>query len=113
MELIGKRALVMGGASGIGKASSLALAQAGADVVLTYWSSADEAQEVVAQIRALGRKAQAIKADLTDDKIAERTPARREGAPEDVANVVVFLASERAAFLAGEIIQVNGGLGLY
>jgi 3-oxoacyl-[acyl-carrier protein] reductase len=30
-----------------------------------------------------------------------------------VANVVVFLASERAAFLAGEIIQVNGGLGLY
>jgi 3-oxoacyl-[acyl-carrier protein] reductase len=251
MELIGKNALVTGGASGIGKASSLALAQAGADVVLTYWSSGDEADEVVAQIRAIGRRAHAIRADLSDSRvaeqvfaeaehvmgevdvvfaniggliqrcrvaemalslwndamslnltstfaicqaalqrmeprrrgaivtmsslaafdgggpgsahyaaskaavagftralakeagplgirvngvapgliatrfhdtfntpanrqaIAERTPVRREGAPEDVANVVVFLASERAAFLAGEIVQVNGGLGLY
>jgi 3-oxoacyl-[acyl-carrier protein] reductase len=251
MELIGKRALVMGGASGIGKATSLALAQAGADVVLTYFSSNQEAEEVVAQIRAMGRKAQAIKADVSDALaaerayteaesaigqvdilfaniggliqrcrvvdmpltlwneamnlnltstflicqaalkrmeprksgvivtmsslaafdgggpgsshyasskaavatftralakevgpigirvngvspgliatrfhdtfntpagragIVERTPARREGQPEDVANAVVFLASERAAFLAGEMIQVNGGLGLY
>ncbi len=251
MELAGKRALVMGGASGIGKATSLALAKAGADVVLTYFSSNDEAQDVVAQIQAMGRKGHAIKADVSDSAIAEqvfaeaegaigeidtlfaniggliqrcrvvdmplslwndamnlnltstflicqaalkrmeprksgtivtmsslaafdgggpgsshyasskaavatftralakevgplgirvngvapgliatrfhdtfntpanrqaiaeRTPARREGQPEDVADVVVFLASPRAAFLAGEIIQVNGGLGLY
>jgi 3-oxoacyl-[acyl-carrier protein] reductase len=251
MELAGKRALVMGGASGIGKATSLALAKAGADVVLTYFSSSDEAQDVVAQITAMGRRAHAIKADVSNDAIAEqvfveaegaigeidtvfaniggliqrcrivdmpltlwneamnlnltstflvcqaalkrmeprksgvivtmsslaafdgggpgsahyasskaavatftralakevgplgirvngvapgliatrfhdtfntpanrqaiaeRTPARREGQPEDVADVVVFLASPRAAFLAGEIIQVNGGLGLY
>lgn len=251
MELHGKRALVTGGASGIGKAASLALAQAGADVALTYWSSSGEADEVVAQIRALGRQAHAIRADLTDaavaervyaeaestigeidtlfaniggliqrcrvvdmplalwndamnlnltstflicqaalrrmeprgagtivtmsslaafdgggpgsahyasskaavatftralakevgplgirvngvapgliatrfhdvfntpanrQAIAERTPARREGQPEDVANVVVFLASSKAAFLGGEIIQVNGGLALY
>lgn len=251
MELEGKRALVLGGASGIGRASSLALANAGADVVLTYWSSGTEAEEVVARIHAMGRRARAIRADLTDSAvaglmfaeaesaigpidivfanaggliqrcrvvdmpvtlwnagielnltttflvcqealkrmeprksgvlitmsslaafdgggpgsshyaaskaavagftralakevgplgirvngiapgliatrfhdtfntpanrqaIAERTPARREGQPDDVASVVVFLASERAAFLAGEIIQVNGGLGLY
>ena len=251
MELNGKRALVMGGASGIGKATSLALAQAGADVVLTYWSSSTEAEDVVARIRAMGRQAHAIKADLTEataaeqvfleaegaigeidtlfaniggliqrcrvaemplalwndamnlnltstflacqaalkrmeprgkgvivtmsslaafdgggpgsahyaaskaavatftkalakevgplgirvngvapgliatrfhdtfntpanrQAIAERTPARREGQPDDVANVVVFLASDRAAFLAGEIVQVNGGLGIY
>jgi len=251
MELQGKRALVTGGASGIGKATSLALAQAGADVALTYWSSAGEADEVVAHIRALGRQAHAIRADLTDaavaeqvyaeaegaigeidtlfaniggliqrcrvvdmplalwndamnlnltstflicqaalrrmeprgagtivtmsslaafdgggpgsahyasskaavatftralakevgplgirvngvapgliatrfhdvfntpanrQAIAERTPARREGQPEDVANVVVFLASEKAAFLGGEIVQVNGGLAPY
>jgi 3-oxoacyl-[acyl-carrier protein] reductase len=251
MELIGKRALVLGGASGIGKATSLALAEAGADVVLTYWTSQEEAQEVVSQIQAAGRQAQAFKTDLTDPDaaelvwaeaessggeidivfanmggliqrcrvvdmplslwnesmnlnltstflvcqaalkrmeprkrgaivtmsslaafdgggpgsshyacgkaaiatftralakevgplgirvngvapgmiatrfhdtfntpanrlaIAERTPMRREGQPVDVANVVVFLASERAAFLAGEMIQVNGGLGLY
>ena len=72
MELIGKKALVTGGASGIGKASSLALAQAGADVVLTYWSSGAEADEVVAQIRAMGRRAHAIQADMSDSGAAER-----------------------------------------
>ncbi|KGM33199.1 SDR family NAD(P)-dependent oxidoreductase [Inquilinus limosus] len=41
----------------------------------------------------------------------ERTPLRREGRPEDVAEAVLYLASDRAAFLAGEILQVNGGVG--
>ena len=44
---------------------------------------------------------------------AERTPARREGTPEDVAEAVVYLASDRSSFLAGEIIQINGGLGMF
>ena len=43
----------------------------------------------------------------------ERTPLRREGTPEDVAETVLFLASDRASFLAGETVQINGGLGLY
>jgi 3-oxoacyl-[acyl-carrier protein] reductase len=42
-----------------------------------------------------------------------RTPLRREGLPEDVAGVALFLASPRAAFVTGEIIEVNGGQGLY
>lgn len=41
----------------------------------------------------------------------ERTPLRREGRPEDVAEAVLYLASDRAAFLAGEILQINGGVG--
>jgi 3-oxoacyl-[acyl-carrier protein] reductase len=41
--------------------------------------------------------------------IAARTPLRRLAQPEDVAAAVVFLASERADFLAGETIRVNGG----
>ena len=44
---------------------------------------------------------------------AERTPLRREGTPEDVAEAVVYLASERSSFLAGEVIQINGGLGMF
>ena len=80
MELLGKRALVMGGASGIGKASSLALAKAGADVVLTYWTSSGEADDVVAHIRAMGRRALAIKADLTDSAVAEKVFADAEAA---------------------------------
>jgi 3-oxoacyl-[acyl-carrier protein] reductase len=43
---------------------------------------------------------------------AERTPLRREGTPEDVAEVVLFLASDSASYLSGEIIQINGGLGM-
>jgi 3-oxoacyl-[acyl-carrier protein] reductase len=42
-----------------------------------------------------------------------RTPLRREGTPADVAGAVLYLASERASFLTGELIEVNGGLGLY
>jgi 3-oxoacyl-[acyl-carrier protein] reductase len=43
----------------------------------------------------------------------EQTPLRREGTPADVAGAVVYLASERASFLSGETIEVNGGLGLF
>lgn len=42
-----------------------------------------------------------------------RTPLAREGTPDDVASAVLFLASARASFLTGEIIEVNGGQGLY
>jgi 3-oxoacyl-[acyl-carrier protein] reductase len=43
--------------------------------------------------------------------VVERTPLRREGKPEDVAEAVLYLASDRASFLAGEILQINGGIG--
>jgi len=43
----------------------------------------------------------------------EQTPLRREGKPADVAGAVLYLSSERAAFLAGETIEVNGGLAVY
>lgn len=43
----------------------------------------------------------------------DKTPLRREGTPEDVADLVLFLASERASFITGEIVHVNGGLGLF
>jgi 3-oxoacyl-[acyl-carrier protein] reductase len=43
----------------------------------------------------------------------ERTPLRREGTPKDCAGAATFLASDDASFLTGEIIEVNGGLGLY
>ena len=43
----------------------------------------------------------------------EGTPLRREGTAEDVANLVLFLASDKAAFITGETVQINGGRGLY
>jgi 3-oxoacyl-[acyl-carrier protein] reductase len=41
---------------------------------------------------------------------ATRTPLRREGTPEDVAGTVLYLASERAGYVAGEVVQINGGV---
>jgi 3-oxoacyl-[acyl-carrier protein] reductase len=43
----------------------------------------------------------------------DQTPLCREGTPADVAGAVLYLASARASFLAGETIEVNGGLGLF
>lgn len=43
----------------------------------------------------------------------ERTPLRREGQPEDVANAALYLTSSGASFITGEVIEVNGGMGLY
>jgi len=43
----------------------------------------------------------------------ERTPLRREGQPEDVANAALYLSSDAASFITGEVIEVNGGMALY
>jgi len=43
-------------------------------------------------------------------EVAEQTPLGRNGTPEDIAKVVLFLASEAAGFITGEYIAVNGGL---
>lgn len=62
-SLSGKRALVTGASRGLGKAIALSLAQAGADVAITYEKSAEKAQAVADEIRALGRNGVAIQAD--------------------------------------------------
>jgi 3-oxoacyl-[acyl-carrier protein] reductase len=42
--------------------------------------------------------------------VASRTAVGREGTPEDVANAIVFLASDASAYITGESIEINGGL---
>ncbi len=59
-------ALVTGGSRGIGLAVALALAVAGADVAVNYRDREAEAQAVVAAIRAEGRRAIAVRADVSD-----------------------------------------------
>jgi 3-oxoacyl-[acyl-carrier protein] reductase len=75
ISLAGRTALVTGGSRGIGRATALLLARAGADVALTYHSRAQDAEAVAAEIRALGRRAVALGGDLADPTVAERMTA--------------------------------------
>ncbi|MEU3226436.1 SDR family oxidoreductase [Streptomyces sp. NPDC006976] len=65
--LRGQKALVTGANSGIGLATAIALGRAGADVVVNYVSGADEAEQVVAQIKDFGVRAYAHEADVSDE----------------------------------------------
>ncbi|WP_322401763.1 SDR family NAD(P)-dependent oxidoreductase [Massilia luteola] len=59
-------AIVTGASRGLGRNTALHIARRGGDVILTYRDRADDAQAVVADIRALGRKALALRLDLAD-----------------------------------------------
>ncbi|QRN04808.1 enoyl-[acyl-carrier-protein] reductase FabL [Legionella sp. MW5194] len=61
-----KVALITGGARGIGKATALKLAQAGCDIAIVYYNSSDEANELVNELIAMGRKAVALQANVAD-----------------------------------------------
>jgi NAD(P)-dependent dehydrogenase (short-subunit alcohol dehydrogenase family) len=86
MRLQGKVALVTGASRGIGRAVALAFAREGADVAVNYVSRAEQAQEVVGQIRGLGRNAIEIAGDVSDRTQVEAMVERveRELGPIDV-----------------------------
>jgi 3-oxoacyl-[acyl-carrier protein] reductase len=75
--LSGKTALVTGASRGLGRASALKLAQAGAQVLVHFSSGAEEAERVVAEIRKAGGRADSVGVDLAaaegPHKLAKRT----------------------------------------
>ncbi len=50
--------------------------------------------------------------NLAKEEILQNIPLKQIGVPQDVANLAAFLASEKASYITGEIINVNGGMGL-
>lgn len=75
MEIEGRVALVTGAGRRVGRAISLGLAAAGADVAVHFHRSEDEALAVVADIEAQGRRAVAVGGDLADPAVPERLVA--------------------------------------
>ncbi|MFV0344282.1 MAG: 3-oxoacyl-[acyl-carrier-protein] reductase [Anaerocolumna sp.] len=60
-----------------------------------------------------------IKTDMTEalkeelkEKIAEAVPLKRLGNPEDIAEMATFLVSSKASYITGQVIEIDGGLGL-
>jgi len=88
-NLSGKTALVTGASRGIGRASALALAKAGAQVMIHYSNSEKEADAVFAEIRKIGCRAQKVAADL-----------RQADGPHTLAKRVRAIVGDRLDILA-------------
>jgi NAD(P)-dependent dehydrogenase (short-subunit alcohol dehydrogenase family) len=72
-RLAGRKALITGGDSGMGRAAAIAYAREGADVAINYYPTEEpDAREVVQLIQAAGRKAVAIPGDLRDEAFCKR-----------------------------------------
>ncbi|MDH3687728.1 MAG: SDR family oxidoreductase [Myxococcales bacterium] len=89
-DLSQKIALVTGSSRGLGRATALMLARAGADVVVTYRKRAEEAAEVAEEIRALGRRAWVLALDM-----------------EDVASIDAVFAAVEAEVGALDVLVLN------
>src|SRR5579864_7514072 len=71
--LTGKTVLITGGARRLGRATALAMAEAGADVAITFLHSEREAQHAVIDVSSFGVRAVALRCDVTDEKSVRAT----------------------------------------
>ncbi|MFN7751130.1 MAG: SDR family NAD(P)-dependent oxidoreductase [Pseudomonadota bacterium] len=92
-RLDGRMALVTGGNTGIGRAVALAYAAEGADVAIAWFDREPEALDTVARIEALGRRALALRCDVTDE-----------------AQVVALFDAVVGAWGAVDIVVSNAGI---
>ncbi|MEO8857510.1 MAG: SDR family oxidoreductase [Burkholderiaceae bacterium] len=111
--LLGQSALVTGANSGIGRAVALALGRAGADVVVNYVANPDAAEAVAEEIRQAGRRAIAIRADVSREDEVEAMFAQAVAAFGTLHIVVCNAGLQRdAAFHEMSLAQWNTVIGV-
>ena len=117
-RLAGRRALITGGDSGIGRAAAIAYAREGADVAINYLPAEEEdAREVVALIREAGRKAVAIPGDIQQEdfcrQLVERAAQELGGLDILVNNAARQAAQKSIADISTEQFDATMKTNLY
>ena len=101
--LLGKSALVTGGARRIGREIALALAKAGADVAITYRTSGSAAQDTAREIESLGCRALAVECDVRSEASVREAIAATIGSFERLDVVV----NNAAVFHSAPLDQIS------
>ena len=96
-KLMGKKAVITGGDSGIGRAVAIAFAREGADVLIAYLSEDDDAQEVKAIVEKEGRKAVLVAGDISKPEHC-RSVIKRALDEFGTVDILVNNAAHQAAF---------------
>jgi NAD(P)-dependent dehydrogenase (short-subunit alcohol dehydrogenase family) len=104
MSLEGRTALVTGGGRGIGKAIALGLATDGADIAVNYRKDADSAQQTVAEIEKLGRRARAYQASV-DDRAADE--AMVEAALDELGPIDILVNNAGIASRGNDVVNTD------
>ena len=103
MGLDGSTALITGGAKRIGRATALALAGAGANVVIHYHTSSSEAGELAGEVRRLGAKSWTVQADLADRQQVESLIERAV----EIAGPIQILINNASMFPSNDFESVT------